>query len=438
MGEETKRFEEGGRAEGAEAGAPADDTARSRPLLPGDPVEAATHPDPYPYYAALVARRAPVWDESLGLWVAASAEAVTAVLTHPACRVRPAAEPVPRALLGSPAGEIFRRLVRMGDGPAGSGRCPFHPFKRAVSAALDGVDPVRLGAEAERWAGRLAEELRPELHPERCADFAFALPVHTLGSLLGLGDGELGEVAAQVGELVRCLFPGGTPEQVEWGKGAAGSLLEIFRERLAEQEGKGEATLLSALARQARIFGRGDREGIDAVVANAIGFLTQSYDATAALTSATLLALARRPELLAEAGTMAGPVPANLGAIVDEVVRFESPVQNTRRFLAEGAVIEGVAIKEGDAVLVLLAAANRDPLANLEPDRFDPARPTPKVFTFGVGFHACPGQTIATAIARAGVARLLRNGLDPRALETEPRYRPSANVRMPLLARRIG
>lgn len=437
MGEEKKRFENGGRAEGPEAGAPAGDTARSRslrPVLPENPVEAATHPEPYPYYAALVARRALVWDESLRAWVAASAEAVTAVLTHPACRVRPVAEPVPRALLGSPAGEIFRHLVRMVDEPAesaGSGRCP---FQKAVSVALDGVDPARLGAEAERWAGRLVGELRPDLHPDRCADFAFALPVYTLGSLLGLGEEELREVAVQGGELVRCIFPGGTPEQVERGKGAARSLLETFRYRLAEQEGKGEATLLSGLARQARDFGRSDREGIDAVVANAIGFLTQSYDATAALIASTLLALARRPDLTPGAG----PVPEDLPAIVNEVVRFESPVQNTRRFLAESAVIEGVAMREGDAVLVLLAAANRDPLANPEPDRFDPARPDPKVFTFGVGAHACPGQSIATTIARSGVARLLRNGLDPRTLETEPAFRPSANVRMPLFARRIG
>ena len=56
---------------------------------PRDPVAAVTHPDPYPYYAELVAQRPLYRDESLGLWVASSAQAVTAVLTSDICRVRP-------------------------------------------------------------------------------------------------------------------------------------------------------------------------------------------------------------------------------------------------------------------------------------------------------------------------------------------------------------
>jgi len=58
-------------------------------------------------------------------------------------------------------------------------------------------------------------------------------------------------------------------------------------------------------------------------------------------------------------------------------------------------------------VLVVLAAANRDPAANPEPARFDPLRRDRQAFTFGVGPHACPGEAMATAIAEAGVERLL-------------------------------
>ena len=93
-----------------------------------------THPDPYPYYAHLVAGAPLHRDEALGLLVASSAAAVTAALSDDAlCRVRQLAEPVPRALAGSPAGEIFGRLVRMTDG---QDRCP---LKQAVSAALMSV-----------------------------------------------------------------------------------------------------------------------------------------------------------------------------------------------------------------------------------------------------------------------------------------------------------
>src|SRR5688572_31366566 len=81
---------------------------------PRDPIAAVTHADPYPYYARLA--EAPLHrDERLGLWVAAGA-AAAAVLTSPRCAVRPADEPVPRALVDTPAGALFARLLRQRDG----------------------------------------------------------------------------------------------------------------------------------------------------------------------------------------------------------------------------------------------------------------------------------------------------------------------------------
>ncbi len=124
--------------------------AAMTPSHPPDPIAAVTHPDPYPYYAHLVAQKPLYRDEALGLWVATSAAVVTAVLNHDLCRVRPAAEPVPRALLGSPAGEIFRQLVRMNDG---SDRCP---LKSAISATLTSIEGLPAAAESRRWADFLA------------------------------------------------------------------------------------------------------------------------------------------------------------------------------------------------------------------------------------------------------------------------------------------
>jgi cytochrome P450 len=90
-------------------------------------------------------------------------------------------------------------------------------------------------------------------------------------------------------------------------------------------------------------------------------------------------------------------------------------------------------MKEGDGILVVLAAANRDPSANANPDRFDIFRHDRRVFTFGVGAHACPGEALATTIAVAGVAQLMGAGVDPEQFASTVTYRPSANVRVPLL-----
>lgn len=397
------------------------------PLLdtPADAVSAATHPDPYPFYARLVASRPLQPDPVLGVRVAAGAAAVEEVLTHPACRVRPAAEPVPAALLHSPAGEIFRHLVRMNDGRA---HCP---LKRAVGATMDSLDGAILRAAADQWAHRLARGIGPESDSTELTPFAFALSAHTLGSLLGVAGGDLPQAAAEVGELVRCVLPGGTPEQVERGKIAAGRLRERFRRLLADGASGADGTLLRQLAAEARSLGPG---ADDAVVCNAIGFLLQAYDATAGLVGNTMLALAREPEV----GARVAANPAVLPGVVAEVARHDAPIQNTRRFVVEPAILCGERVAAGETVLVLLAAANRDPAANPDPHRFHSGRAGARSFTFGAGPHACPGREVATILACAGVARLLANGVAPAGLDPSPRYHVSANARIPILARRTA
>jgi cytochrome P450 len=360
---------------------------------PRDALAAVTHADPYPYYDALVRKRPLYWDAALGLWVASSAEAVTSLLTHPSGGVRPVAEPVPRHLAGSPAGVLFGNLVRMNDGSRHASR------RNIVTAVLGAFDAERIASTADRWASRLDTDVHPGCEASRLTEFAFGLPVYVVGSLLELDEAALDEVAQLVGDVVRCIFPGGSAEQVERGRAATARFLALFAAKLGDVP--------------------------PAVVANTAGLLVQTYDATAALISATLLTLARMPEIPRSADA--------LPSVVEEVARFDSPVQNTRRFLTEPTRLLGQDLEAGEAVLVVLAAANRDPSANHEPHRFDCGRPDPQVFTFGAGPHACPGRMLAVSIACAGVARLLANGLDPLLLEKRPGYRASPNVRLPLL-----
>jgi cytochrome P450 len=380
---------------------------------PRDPVAAVTHPDPYPYYAELVAARPLYRDDRQGYWVASSAAAVTAVLTSERCRVRPPAEPVPKALVGSPAGEIFRRLVRMTDGAG------HDAAKYAVAATLHSLDAERLAEESARWARPLAGS---GVDPVALSTFVFALPVHVVGSLLGMPPAFLRQATQWIGHFVRCLAPTSTPAQVERGKDAAGHLLELGQMTLAEGPADG---LLPVLARQAERAGVDDR---DLIVANGIGLLSQSYEATAGLIGNTLLALAARPRLREEIAAD----PAWLPAVVREVSRHDAPVQNTRRWVAAAGPVGGQGMEAGDIVVVLLAAANRDPAANPRPHDFDPQRPERRLFTFGVGPHACPGETLAVGIAAAGISALLESGLDPTGLPPRLTYRPSANARIPL------
>jgi cytochrome P450 len=93
-------------------------------------------------------------------------------------------------------------------------------------------------------------------------------------------------------------------------------------------------------------------------------------------------------------------------------------------------------MRAGDAFLVVLAAANRDPAAHPDPHRFDPARRDRGQASFGAGAHLCPGQELAAAIAHAGVEQLLAAGVDLEPLARQAAYRASPNVRIPLLRAR--
>lgn len=381
---------------------------------PTDPIAAATHPDPYPYYARLVAQRPFYRDETIGMLVASSAGAVAATLHSPLCRVRPPGEPIPPQLLGTPVAEIFRHLVRMSDGAA---HCP---FKRAVATTLAALDPRVIAAQGDRWARTLVGKRRGADTPSSLTDVALRLPIYAVASVLGVPADTLPTLAGWVAAYVACLVPGG---DLARGSAAAAACLATFRALLAAQErGRGDG-VLAALAREA------GGAGMDVIVANGIGLLTQTYEATAGLIGNTLVALASRPEWRPQATDD----PALLAAIVREVLRHDPPIQNTRRFVARDGEIAGEAVRAGDAILVVLAAANRDPAANPQPARFDPGRQDARTFALGAGAHACPGEDLAIPIATAGVARLLASGRAPDRLGGPVAYRPSPNARLPLL-----
>lgn len=390
-------------------------------MTPHDPIAAVTHPDPYPYYADLVARTPLYRDETLGLWIAAGAAAVMAVLTSECCRVRPPAEPAPTALLGSPAGDTFRRLVRMNDGP-GHG-----PLKSAIAATLGGIDPTQAAEQSSAWARSLANQLVPD-EPAGVSEFAFQLPTYVVASLLGIPRDHLRQTTLWMGDIVRCFAPASSPEQIGRGGEAASGLIDLCHSFLTARHSEGAEGILATLAREVKRVGRNDT---DVIVANSIGFLFQTYEATAGLIGNTLVALAGQRAMRDQAMVD----PGLLRDVILEVLRYDPPVQNTRRFLARDGVVAGQDMTTGDGVLVVLAAANRDPAANPSPHRFDIRRSDRRIFTFGRGVHACPGEMLALTIAHAGIAQVLASDIDLARLAGQVTYRDSVNTRIPLFTR---
>jgi cytochrome P450 len=220
---------------------------------------------------------------------------------------------------------------------------------------------------------------------------------------------------------VRCLSPLSGPSDIARSNEAASALLEILREELRQPHHGG----LAMNAERLQSLGIDE---IDAVLANLIGFMSQTYEATAGLIGNTLLALARNAAIRRR---VAGD-DALLERVIEEVARHDPPVHNTRRFVAQDCIIAGEAMKQGDQILVVLAAANRDPALHAQPHLFDPDRADRRSFTFGAGRHACAGPAIAASIAAAGIQALIEHGLDVASLARSVQYRRSINSRVPL------
>ncbi|MBV4488425.1 cytochrome P450 [Pseudomonas sp. SWRI153] len=362
-----------------------------------DPIIAATHADPYPYYAKLRNEGGLTFHPELKLWIASSARAVCAVLAHVDCRVRPPQEPVPYVIAQGPAGQVFGQLMRMNDGERQ--RCP----RSAIEPALGLINEIEV---QHLVSARLFTADADGLYKAM-----FRGPVAVVAALLGFTPTQSRTISELTADFVACLSPLSNDLQIAAAHVAAAQLRGWFIELLAD------CNVHSALLSSIRHGFEGDE---DTLIANLIGLCSQTYEACAGLIGNALLAIRRQPGLR----------DASLEALVAEVQRFDPSVQNTRRFVAAACDIDGLRLEAGDMILIVLASANRDPELNEDPDRFLLDRPNRRSFSFGSGRHECPGQALAVGIAAATLKKILVSGLDLNCLSWN--YRPSLNGRVPL------
>ena len=340
---------------------------------PDDPIAAVVHPDPYPYYAALAAepmRR----HERLGLLVAARTADVVAVLASDRLRVRPPAEPVPRAIADGAAGEVFGRLVRMTDGPR----------------QADGKRAVRGGALVGRSARGPSERSRTRRPSGRVS--------RSRAPALARDGGRLARARTDDGGPRRPASRT-TARRPRSGRGCSSPASRRPRRRTTRRRARaprrGSATRSRAPACTARSRARRRRPG-------------STRPGSPRTPSASCRRRSRRrPGSSATPSWPPDDHPRGSEEPVDALVRHvllhDPPVHNTRRFVAEPGTVADVPVAPGDAILVVLAAA---------------------ALPFGAGGHACPGDALAAALAagtlEAPAGRRPRPGLAGAARAVPP------------------
>ncbi|MDR3397297.1 MAG: cytochrome P450 [Pandoraea sp.] len=386
---------------------------------PANALAAVVHPNPYPYYASLAERRPLDFDTSLGIWVAAGPEALAAVLRHPACGVRPAGATIPAALADGAAGDWFGLLVRMNDGTAHAAMKPWLKTRLAAlhsdAATLARLRDASLAADSDAYLAR-GESLAARLD-----DFVFRQPIYALAAWLGVSPSQWADIHDDVQKLVAAMAESARPsprtDVLKRGHHAATTLRSRAIRWLERDADSG--TWLRDTARSAA---RDEAMDYGVLTANIVGLFTQAHDACAGLVANSLRRLARHASQTPPPATPdRAALPANLSAAiaaVSDVIRFDPPVQNTRRFLHAPAVIAERALAHGDAILVVLASA---PTGASSGDT---------AWTFGHGAHTCPGRSPASTIAAIGVQTILDGDVDLGSMANGTAYHPLGNVRI--------
>jgi len=351
--------------------------------------------DPYPVYRRLRETGRPFYNAAEGSWLVAGYRDVAAALKEPRLSKRIPGES--RSPLD--ASMLFQDP-------------PDHPRLRGLLS--DGFTAPKV-AEMERKIEGIADRLLQKIsgggRMELIGDFATPLPAMVICELLGIATDEYRELASLSHAMVTRTDENGlvTTESMQRIGEANSKLVVFFRRHLGRQESSGcpfhFPKLLGAGA-------AGDHEKIAA----AILLLIAGHETTTNLLGNGLWLLIHHPESWCELRAD----PALLDGAIEEMLRFESPVQRgTFRIAAEDFELAGCRIKKGDQVAALIGAANRDPEIFPDPDVFDIRRSPNRHLAFGNGPHFCMGASLARLEARVAFRMLLERFAEVRVAASD-------------------
>ena len=209
----------------------------------------------------------------------------------------------------------------------------------------------------------------------------------------------------------------GMEERLEAGLWLRGYLRELLERRRSEP---GEDLMSGLIA----VEESGDQLTEEEIVATCNLLLVAGHETTVNLIANAVLAMLRHPQHWAALGSD----PACASAIIEETLRYDPPVQLVGRVAGDDMTIHGVDVPKGDIMMLLLAAAHRDPAVVERPDEFDPDRTAVRHLAFGLGPHFCLGAPLARLEAAAALTAVTKRF--PRArLTAEPTYKPHVTLR---------
>ena len=376
------------------------------------------HADPYPFYRAL-RTAAPIHRCGLdGVWYTTGFAAARRVLLDPCFGKGPR--------LTIRRHGIPEERVRMAE------RRPVRPtmitanppeHSRLRGAAKGAFLPARIEALRGRIAA-LVDERLDRLAAAGTADvmteLAYTLPLTVIGELLGVPEEDREGFRAVVMATLGADDPNPAPEAVGRAEAASNEIADYVSGLVAARRARPGGDVLSLLVEHH------DDGGLDTteLVGTVILLLEAGFLTTTNLIGNGLLALLRHPGEMARLWAD----PTLVDSAVEEMLRYDTPIQLTMRHVLADVDIDGAQFRAGENVVVLLGAANRDPACFPEPDRFDVGRPDNGHLSFAWGTHFCLGARLARLEAQLVFAGL-RQRFTALDLADEPARRPGLLLR---------
>jgi cytochrome P450/class 3 adenylate cyclase/tetratricopeptide (TPR) repeat protein len=375
------------------------------------------HADPYPFYHRLRAAD-PVHRTRQGFWVLTRYADVEGALRDSRLG-REGPDHMLAAVYGEdPDAKVTRPLV-FRDPPAHT------RLRGLVSKAFTPRVVEGMRGHIADIVDRLLGRVRDAGEMDVIADLAYPLPVTVICEMLGVPVADHGTITQWSGDIARSLDALGQASDrdiVRRGRLARHALAEYFRGLIPERRRRPTADLLGHLI---AVEEQGDQLTEEELLATCVLLFIAGHETTVNLIGNGVLALLRHPEQL----EMLRGEPGLLPRAIEELLRYDSPVQRTARIAKTDIELAGKRIPAGALVVVAIGAANRDPERFPEPDRLDIARPDNDHLAFGAGIHFCLGAPLARVEAAVALGALLERMPRLRLAIETPQWRESSTLR---------